>query len=102
MFAVLVISGKQYKVKTGDTILVDKLTGEAGDAVTFDTVLLTHDEGKTNIGSPQVAKVKVKAKIIEHIRGEKIDVHRFRAKSRHRRKRGFRAELTKLEIVAVG
>jgi large subunit ribosomal protein L21 len=99
MVAVVVISGKQYKVKPGDTVLVDKMSGKAGDAVTFDSVLLTHDEGKTKIGSPNVAQAKVKVKIIEHIRGEKIDVHRFRAKSRHRRKRGFRAQL---EIVAVG
>jgi large subunit ribosomal protein L21 len=102
MFAIITVSGKQQKVKTGDVVSVDKLSGGVGDTVVFDNVLLVHDGGKTKIGTPNVTRVVVKAKILEQYKGEKIDSMRFRAKSRYRRKRGFRPQLTKIEIISIG
>lgn len=102
MFAVITVSGHQHKVRKGETLFVDKLPGNVGDAVTLDTVLLLRDDGKTKIGSPHIANITVMAKILEQNRGEKIVVRRFHAKSRYRRKRGFRPYQTKLEILSIG
>jgi len=102
MFAIIAVSGKQKKVRKGDIVSVDKLPGKVGDTVLFDKVLLLNGDGKTSIGSPHVARATVKATIREQYQGEKIDVMRFHAKSRYRRKRGFRPQLTKLEIIAIG
>jgi len=101
MFAVVTIAGKQYKVIVGDTILVDKVEGKAGDSVTFDHVLLTNDKGKTTVGTPVVAGVKVKGKIIAQEQGEKIEVRRYKQKVRYRRQNGFRSELTRIEILSI-
>ena len=101
MFAVVTITGKQYKVKVGETILVDQIEGKAGDTVTFDHVLLTNDKGKTIVGTPTVTGVKVKGKIISQEQGEKIEVRRYKQKVRYRRQNGFRANLTRIEIVTI-
>jgi large subunit ribosomal protein L21 len=101
MIAVTVIAGKQYKVKAGDTILVDRIEGKAGDSVTFDHVLLTNNDGKTTVGTPVIAGSKVKAKIIAQEQGEKIEVRRYKSKVRYRRQNGFRADLTRIEIVSI-
>jgi large subunit ribosomal protein L21 len=102
MFAVVTIAGKQYNVASGDVLLVDKIEGNVGDSVKFDHVLLTSDKGVTQVGTPVVSGATVKAKIVAQEQGEKIEVKRYKSKVRHRRKIGFRAQLTKLEIVAVG
>jgi large subunit ribosomal protein L21 len=101
MFAVVIIGGKQYKVKVGDSILVDKIEGKTGDTVTFDHVLLTNDKGKTVVGTPDIAGGKVKGKIIAQEQGEKIEVRRYKQKVRYRRHTGYRADLTRIEIVSI-
>lgn len=101
MFAIVRIGGKQYKVDKGNTIFVDRLGGKDGDVVKFDEVLLVSDDGKTKVGSPTVKGETVKAKILSQEKGEKIDVRRFHAKVRERKHRGFRALLTKLEILDI-
>jgi large subunit ribosomal protein L21 len=101
MFAVVTIGGKQYKVNVGDTILVDKIEGNAGDTAVFDHVLLTNDKGKTVVGTPVVAGGKVKGKIIAQEQGEKIEVRRYKSKVRYRRHNGFRADLTRIEILSI-
>jgi large subunit ribosomal protein L21 len=101
MFAVVTISGKQYTVKAGDIIQVDKIDGAEGDMIKFDHVLLTNDKGVTAVGTPVVSGSVVKAKIIAQEQGEKLEIRRYKSKVRHRRKIGFRAQLTKLEIVSV-
>lgn len=102
MFAVVAINGKQYTVAKGDIVLVERLEGEVGETVTFDHVLLTNADGKTHVGTPAVRGVSVKAKILAHEKGEKLEVRRFKAKVRTRRKTGFRPQLTKLQVVSIG
>jgi large subunit ribosomal protein L21 len=101
MLAIVTISGKQYKVSTGDRIEVDKIEGKVGDAVQFDHVLLTNDKGATKIGTPLVGGVKVKAKIVAQGKGEKIEVRRYKSKVRYRRHIGFRPSITQIEITAI-
>lgn len=102
MFAVVTISGKQYTVKQGDVIDVDKIEGKAGDIISFDHVLLTSDKGKVAVGTPVVKGAVVKVKVVEQFQGEKIAVRRYKQKVRYRRHIGFRAQLTKLEVVSIG
>ena len=102
MFAIVTISGKQYKVSEGDVVEVDRLAGEVGDVVEFDHVLLTNEKDKTAVGTPTVKGVSVKAKILAQEKGEKLDIRRYKSKVRHRRKIGFRPFLSKLEVVSVG
>lgn len=100
MFAIIRVGSKQYKVAPNDIIDVDRMPGKVGDSLTLD-VLLVSDKS-VRVGSPNVTGVKVQAKILSHGRGEKVDVRRFKSKVRERKHVGFRADLTKLQIVSIG
>jgi large subunit ribosomal protein L21 len=102
MFAVVQISGKQYKVKKGDIVTVDKVEGDVGTTLTLPDVFLVSDAGKTKVGSPKVAGVVVTAKVVVQEKGEKVEVRRFKSKVRYRKHVGFRPMQTKLEITAIG
>lgn len=102
MFAIVTISGKQYRVAKGDVVLVERLEGNVGDAVTFDHVLLVSDDKSTKVGTPTVTGVKVKGKILAQEKGEKLEVRRYKSKVRYRKSTGFRPQVTRIEIVAVG
>jgi len=102
MFAIVTIAGKQYRVARGDIVVVDKLEGNVGDSVTFDHVLLVSDDKATRVGTPIVSGAKVKGKILSQEKGDKIAVRRYKSKVRYRKSIGFRPQITKVEIVAVG
>ena len=101
MFAVVDIQGKQYRVVKGDVLEVERLAGEDGKTVTFDRVLLVGDEKTTKIGTPTVKGAVVTAKILAQEKGEKLNIRRYKSKVRYRKSRGFRPQITKLEIVSV-
>ena len=100
-YAIIRTGGKEYKVSEGEEILIEKLSGKKGDSVVFDQVLLLVDDKKIDIGQPLVEKARVKAKVLEQAKGEKIRVVKFRAKSRYRRVKGHRQKLTKIRIEKV-
>lgn len=102
MYAIVQIKGHQYKVSPGDTITVDRLTSLKGEVVQFAEVLFVSDAGTVTVGTPFVPDVSVAATVVDNIQGEKIRVARFKAKSRYRRVRGFRAQQTVLTIVSIG
>jgi large subunit ribosomal protein L21 len=102
MFAVIQISGKQYKVQKGDTLEVAKIDGKEGDTITIDKVLLVSDDKNVQIGTPVVAGAAVKAKIVSQGQGKKLYVGRYKHKVRYRKTIGFRPQITNLEIVAIG
>ncbi len=101
MFAIVRVGNKQFKVAPKNVIVVDKMAGSVGDTVDLPDVLLVHDEKKVEVGKPVVKGHSVTAKIIAQEKGEKIDIHRFKSKVNYRRARGFRAQLTRLEILSV-
>lgn len=101
MFAVVKIGSAQYKVVVGDEIDVPLMEGEAGASVTFPEVLLVSENNETKIGTPRVVGAKVKATVVSHFKGEKVDVRRFKSKVRERRHVGFRPQLTKLRITDI-
>jgi large subunit ribosomal protein L21 len=100
-YAVIATGGKQYRVKVGDSINVERLPAEAGSAVTIDQVLLLGGDGSTRIGTPVVAGAAVEATIDAHDRGEKIVVFKYKAKKGYRRRTGHRQERTRLTITGI-
>jgi len=100
--AVIVSGGKQYRVAPGDRILVDRMTDEPGASVKLGRVLLFTDGSDVKVGSPAVDGLDVEARVIAHRRGPRIESFRYKSKKRVRVHRGGRADLTALEIIAVG
>jgi large subunit ribosomal protein L21 len=100
--AIVVSGGKQYRVAPGDRILVDRLAGEPGSSLKLDRVLLFNDGSETKIGAPAVDGVDVEVKVLGHPRGPRIESIRYKSKKRVRVHHGGRADLTALEIIAVG
>jgi large subunit ribosomal protein L21 len=100
--AVVVSGGKQYRVASGDRILVDRLAAEPGARLTLERVLMVSGGDELKIGAEALAGQVVTVRVLEHRRGPKIDVLRYKPKKRVRVHRGARADLTALEIVGVG
>jgi large subunit ribosomal protein L21 len=96
MYAVVESGGKQYKVEEGTSLLVDRLDAKEGDKVALRPVLFRGDEVLT--GPKELDKVKVEAKVAEHLRGPKVKVFKYKAKKGYRRRAGHRSELTRLEV----
>ncbi len=96
--AIIKTGGKQYKVKPGQKIKIEKLEGKEGDQVAFDDVLLVADGGKTQIGQPRVAGVKVSGRILKQDRAEKITIFKYKAKKRYKVKKGHKQPYTLVEI----
>src|SRR5438132_12690113 len=102
MYAIVETGGKQYRVKPGDTIAVERIAGEPGEVLDLGRVLLVAGNGDTaRIGSPGVEGAIVRAEVVEHARGEKIIVFRYKSKVRYRRKTGHRQSLTRLRITDI-
>lgn len=101
MYAVIETGGKQFRVQEGDVIYVEKLDASVGDAVTIDKVLLVEKDGVFNIGTPVVAGAAAVLKVVEHGKGEKIIVFKFKAKKNYRRKQGHRQPYTKVVVEAL-
>ena len=102
-FAVIMTGGKQYIVRTGDIISIEKLDGEftAGQEISFDQVLLAHDGTATKIGTPTIAGAKVTATFAAQGLGDKVMVVKYKAKSRYLKKRGHRQPFMKFQITKI-
>ena len=102
MIAVIKTGGKQYKVKEGEILKIEKIVGAAGDKVDFEVLLLSDEEGKdVKVGKPLVSGAKVVAEILEQGRARKINVIKYKPKVRYRRKNGHRQMFTKIKIASV-
>lgn len=101
MYAIIETGGKQYNVKEGDVIYVEKLNVSAGEEYTFDKVLAVGNEDNLTIGMPFVSGATVKAEVIEQGKGKKIIVYKYKAKKSYHKKRGHRQPFTKLTIKSI-
>ena len=100
-YAIVETGGKQYRVKVGDVLSVEKLEGDAGTDVTFDRVLLIGGNGDVKVGTPVIEGASVAATISDQYRGEKIVVFKYKPKKNYRRKTGHRQSLTRLQITEI-
>ncbi len=101
MYAIVNISGKQFKATEGARVRVPRQTGEAGTKVTFDNVLLVHDGTSTQIGTPTVSGATVTATVIDHGREKKILVYKKKKRKGYQRKNGHRQWFTEIEIQTI-
>ncbi len=96
MYAIIKTGGKQYRAEAGSRLRVEKLEANPGDAVEFDALMLGGE--KTVIGSPTVPGARVVAEVLEHGKGKKVVVAKFKAKVQYRRKRGHRQPYTEILV----
>jgi len=104
MYAIVRISGRQYKAEPGRFIITDKLPYEEGEVVTLDDVLLVANDDEATIGTPNVEGAVVSGKVLEQFKDKKVVVFKYKSKNRYRRKAGHRQPYTKLliEDISVG
>jgi len=101
MYAVIETGGKQYRVYQGDVIKVEKIKAEIGAKVEFDKVLVVGSNGDVQVGTPYLDAAKVFGNVLEHGKGEKIIIFKYKAKKDYRKKQGHRQPYTMVEIDAI-
>ncbi len=99
MYAIVKTGGKQYRVEKGQTLLVERLPDEAGATVKLEPIMFRSDD--VVFGADDLAKVRVDAKIVEHLRGEKLRVFKFKPKRGYRKRNGHRQNLTRIEVTDI-
>ncbi|MDP4631241.1 MAG: 50S ribosomal protein L21 [Flavobacteriales bacterium] len=102
MYAIVEIAGHQYKVQKDQQIFVNRLQNEEGTQVEFDHVLLTDDNGSITVGAPAVEGVKVTARVVNHLKGDKVIIFKKKRRKGYQKKNGFRAYLTEIVIEKIG
>jgi large subunit ribosomal protein L21 len=100
-YAVVKTGGKQYKVVKGSVIEVERLPYKPGEKFSFGEVILYVADSEVRLGKPKLEKVTVKATLLEHFKGEKLRIAKFKAKSKYRRIAGHRQYLTKIKILDI-
>ena len=101
MYAVIKTGGKQYSVKVGDVVYVEKLNAEDNSEVTFDQVLAVGEEGSVKVGAPVVEGASVVAKVVKTGKGKKLNILTYRPKKGSMVRKGHRQPYTKVEITAI-
>lgn len=102
MYAIVEIAGMQYKAEPGKKIYVNRLEGNAGDSLKFDRVLLTDNEGSVKVGNPTLSGVAVSAKIVDHMKDDKVLIFKKKRRKGYKLKRGHRQSLTQISIESIG
>lgn len=98
MYAVVATGGKQYRVREGQILRVEKIPGDIGTPVTFDKVLMYSDGEAVDIGQPVLENVAVNGHIIEQGKAKKVIVFKYKRRKRYRRKQGHRQQYTAIKI----
>jgi large subunit ribosomal protein L21 len=101
MYAVIATGGKQYRVKEGDVLRIEKMPGSVGESLAFDNILLLSDGNELTIGEPTVPNASVNARIVEQGKGKKVLVFKYKRRKRYRRKQGHRQPFTAVQIDSI-
>lgn len=101
MYVIVDIAGQQMKVEQGQEVFVNRLEGKEGDKVEFDKVLLVDNDGKVKVGKPSVKGAKIDAKIVDHLRGDKVVVFKKKRRKGYQKSNGHRQDLTKVLIETI-
>ena len=101
MYAIVEIAGQQFKVEKDQQLFVHRLEGKEGAKVSFDNVLLIDNKGKVNVGAPAITGANVSAKILEHLKDDKVIVFKKKRRKGYKVKNGHRQYLTKIQIEGI-
>ena len=101
MYVIVDIAGQQFKVEQGQEVFVHRLEGKEGDKLEFDKVLLVDNDGKVKVGKPIVKGAKIDAKIVNHLRADKIVVFKKKRRKGYQKSSGHRQDLTKVLIESI-
>lgn len=101
MYAVVETGNKQYRVSVGEAFEVERLSGEVGDKVSLDKILMVTDDDKVQVGKPYVEGAKVEAEIVRQGRGPKLVVFKMKRRKKMRKKAGHRQEFTELKVTDI-
>ena len=101
MYAIVEIAGQQFKVAKDQKVYVHRLQGEEGSKVTFDNVLLVEDKGNVTIGAPAIEGAAVTAKILGHLKGDKVIVFKKKRRKGYKKKNGHRQYLSEIQIEGI-
>ena len=98
MYAIVEISGKQFKVEKKQKLFVNRLEADEGKKVSFDNVLMVNDGSKMSVGSPKVSGAQVDAKVLKHLKSDKVIVFKKKRRKGYKVKNGHRQAITEIEI----
>ncbi len=98
MYAIVDIAGQQFKVRKGQQVFVHRLEGEEGSSISFEKVMLIDNEGQITVGTPVVNGAKVDAKIVAHLKGDKVTVFKKKRRKGFQKSNGHRQYLSKVLI----
>lgn len=98
MYAIVDVGAKQYSVKKGDVIEVEKHSSAEGKEITLDKVLMVAKDKKVEIGQPYLKEARIKALVLANFKGEKLIAYKYRRRKAYHRKKGHRQQLTRLQI----
>lgn len=101
MYAVMKTGGKQYRVAQGDTVRVERLDAAEGDTIELDSVLMIADGDDVKVGTPLIEGGRVEARVRKHVRGDRIEVVKFRRRKHHQKRSGHRQHYTEIEITGI-
>lgn len=101
MYAIVNINGIQTRVAPDEVLEVARLTGEPGDKLTFENVLLLSDGDSITVGQPFVKGATLTAEVVDHLRGPKLRIFKFKRRREYRRRKGYRDELTRIRVTAI-
>ena len=102
MYAIVEIAGQQFKVSKDQKVFVHRLDVEEGKSIKFDKVLLMDDNGTITLGAPAIEGASVEAKVLKHLKGDKVIVFKKKRRKGYKKKNGHRQALTQIEIVSLG
>ena len=101
MYAVIEAGGKQHRVVEGEVIKVEKIEAETGSTIDFDRVLMVGEDESIKVGAPVVDGAKVSAEVIQHGRGDKVNIVKFKRRKHHMKRQGHRQWFTEIKITAI-
>ncbi len=102
MYAIVDIAGQQFKVEKDMKVYVHRLEGKEGANVEFDNVLLVDNDGKVTVGTPKVEGVKISAKILSHLKDDKVIIFKKKRRKGYQKSNGHRQYLTQIQIESIG
>ncbi len=101
MYAIVEIAGQQFKVEKDKKLFVHQLDANEGDSVEFEKVLLVDNDGKVAVGTPTVSGAKITAKVLAHVKGEKVLVFKKKRRKSYQKMNGHRQQFTQIQVETI-